>query len=144
MTYPGEGLGLPASGRGAVATPLRRAGALVADVALFALADLVLVAALPDIAGLLLLLAVVVANVIVLPWRTGRTFGKTLFGLRAVRCVDGRADLGSRGLPLPVAVGRSLQNFCSPLLLISGGFMLADPDRRSLWDKACATAVVRG
>lgn len=132
LGYPGERLGLPAEGSGAVASYGRRLLALVVDWGLSMLVAVFLTAALHESAQgrSLLTLAVFGAEVWVLTALTGTTLGKRVCGLRVAR-LDGR----------PVGPLWSLVR--TVLLLVVVPALLWDRDYRGLHDRAANTIVVR-
>ena|SRR5947208_2028196 len=130
--YPGERLGLPRDGAGAVAGYGRRLLALIADWLIALLLAAILSAALGWGAGPRSLATLAVFGVIVwLPTGLfGTTAGKRLCGLRVVRA--GGAAAG----PLWALVR-------TVLLLAVVPALLWDRDYRGLHDRAADTVVVR-
>lgn len=130
----GHHYGLPREGRGAVAGLGRRFGAWAVDVALVAVA----------VAGpARLALVVWGVNNVLLPWLTGVTAGKRLFGLRVYAVGDGRVRTEQRGLSFPSAAGRGIAFGLLPLQPVL--FVLTrDRDGRPLYDTLCATIVLEG
>ena len=134
--WPGERLGLPKEGPGAIAGRGARLLALLVDLALMALVTSLFVEVdvnRPDVMQKFNYLSVLVWFVItsVMVALFGFTAGKALFGLRVVR-LDGRPMVG----PLR-AVPRTL---LTALLLPAA---IGDADGRGLHDKATGTVVVR-
>jgi uncharacterized RDD family membrane protein YckC len=127
--YPGQDLGLPETGRGAIASTIRRLGALFID---WLLCTFIVVALIKPAQGdvELLTLGVFAAQDFVLTSLTGFTVGKRLLGLRVVR-LDGKM-IG----PLWGLLRTALLLTVVPPLLFNG-------DRRGLHDRASNTAVVR-
>lgn len=127
----GERLGLPAEGRGSVASLGRRVGALVVDLAL---------------SSLVTMLFTGVPHPGERPWNTlvfalmyvfftaafGQTPGMRLFGLQVLRLDTGRP------LGLVRAAARTL------LLCLIVPALLMDRDGRGLHDRAVASVVVSG
>lgn len=130
--YPGERLGLPRDGAGAVAAYGRRLLALVADWLLALLIAAVVSVAVGWGAGPRSLATLAIFGLIVwLPTGLfGTTAGKRLCGLRVVR-TDGRA-----AGPLWALVRTAL-------LLIVVPALLWDRDQRGMHDRAANTVVVR-
>jgi uncharacterized RDD family membrane protein YckC len=127
--YPGRDLGLPETGRGAVASMSRRVGALFVDWLLCWV--IVVVAIRPyqaDVAYWTLL--VFAAQDYVLTALTGCTVGKLLLRIRVVR-LDGR----------PVGPGWGLLR--TLLLLTVVPPLIADRDLRGMHDRAANSVVVR-
>jgi len=126
--YPGQALGFPAAGPGAIAGMGRRVGALFIDWLLCAF----LVAALIRPAYFEVqywTLAIFAAQDLVLTALVGVTVGKRLLGIRVAR-LDGRMVGGW-------ALVRTI------LLLCVIPPLLTDRDLRGLHDRAANTAVVR-
>jgi uncharacterized RDD family membrane protein YckC len=128
-TYPGQELGLPEAGRGAVASMGRRLGAIFIDWLLctFIVLALIRPRTQADVEGLTL--AVFAVQDMVLTALIGMTVGKRLFGIRVAR-LDGKI-IGAW------AVLRTL------LLLTVVAPLLTDRDLRGLHDRAANTVVVR-
>ncbi|BDV30667.1 RDD family protein [Microbacterium terricola] len=134
--YPGERLGLPATGSGSVARFGRRAGGLIVD---YIAASLIATAflgydqfALPSEAGLTLfspLLVFAILHLVFIP-TIGGSPGHRIFGLR-LQLVSG----GWVGLMRPII--RTL------LLLIVIPAVIWDADQRGLHDKLAGTVLVR-
>jgi uncharacterized RDD family membrane protein YckC len=134
--WPGERLGLPKDGPGAVAGRGARFAALLVDLVLAALVTGLFVRvdlAQPEQMRQFNYVAVLVWFVItvVMVGLSGFTVGKLLFGLRVVR-TDGAALVN----PLR-AIPRTL------LLALIVPAALADADNRGLHDKVTGTVVVR-
>jgi len=127
--YPGETLGLPESGRGSLASMIRRVGALFIDwfVCTFIVVALIRPAKTDVELWTLLVFAL---QDFVLTSLTGLTIGKRLVGIRVVR-LDGKWIGPLWGLLRTVLV----------LLVVPALFMNAD--QRGLQDRAANTAVVR-
>jgi uncharacterized RDD family membrane protein YckC len=129
-TYPGQDLGLPATGRGAIAGMGRRLGAIFIDWLLctFIVVALIRPSSQADVEYLTL--AVFAAQDFVLTALTGLTLGKRLLGIRVVR-LDGKI------------IG-PVWGFVRTLLLLTVvAPLLTDRDLRGLHDRAANTAVVR-
>ena len=122
--YPGQRLGFPETGPGAVAGVGRRLGALFID---WLLCELIAIALLHNQYWTI---AVFGVEVWVLTALTGFTVGKRLTGIRVIR-LDGR----------PVGLWWSLVR--TVLLLAVIPPLVYDRDQRGLHDKAANTAVVR-
>lgn len=122
--YPGQRLGLPASGTGSVAGLGRRVGALVID---WLLCMMISLAAFGSQYWTIVVFA---AEVYVLTALTGFTLGKRLLGVRVAR-LDGR----------PVGLLWALVR--TVLLLAVVPPLVFDVDQRGLHDKAANTVVVR-
>lgn len=130
--YPGERLGLPQSGRGAVATWGRRILALVIDWFVVLGVSLALVGPPEpgdDTFGLANL-AVLVLMYVTLLMTAGATLGMWLMGLAVW-------PVGSQRLSFLRVVGRSI------LLALVIPAVVYDRDRRGLHDKVGGTVVVR-
>ncbi len=127
--YPGETLGLPESGRGSLASMVRRVGAIFIDwfVCMFIVVALIRPAS-TDV-GLWTLLIFGIQDFL-LTSMIGITIGKRLVGIRVAR-LDGRWIGPLWGLLRTVLL----------LLIIPALFMNAD--QRGLNDRAANTAVVR-
>lgn len=123
-TYPGQRLGLPETGPGAVAGVGRRLGAIFID---WLLCELIAIALLHNQYWTI---AVFGVEVYLLTALTGFTVGKRLTGIRVIR-LDGR----------PVGLWWSLVR--TVLLLAVIPPLVYDRDQRGLHDKAANTAVVR-
>lgn len=127
--YPGQGLGLPETGPGSVASQVRRLGALVID---WLICTLIVVAFVrpprADVEYWTLLIFVV--QDIMLTGFTGFTVGKRLLGIRVVR-PDGKM-IG----PLWSVVRTFMLLLILPPLVINA-------DIRGLHDRAANTVVVR-
>lgn len=130
--YPGERLGLPSAGRGAVTTWGRRIGALVIDWFIVLGVSLAIVG--PPTPGDdtfgLVNLAVLVVMYVLLLMTAGATLGMWLLGLAVW-------PVGSQRLSFVRVVGRTL------LLALVIPAVVYDRDRRGLHDKVGATVVVR-
>jgi uncharacterized RDD family membrane protein YckC len=122
--YPGQDLGLPETGPGAVAGVGRRLGAIFID---WLLCELIAIALLHNQYWTI---AVFGVEVYLLTALTGFTVGKRLTGIRVIR-LDGR----------PVGLWWSLVR--TVLLLAVIPPLVYDRDQRGLHDKAANTAVVR-
>jgi uncharacterized RDD family membrane protein YckC len=129
LGYPGQRLGLPETGSGAVASWGRRLGAVLVDWVLctWAIASGLLRVTGPD-AGLVGL-GVFAAEYVVLVGTLGMTLGMRLFGIR-VAALD-----GGRPAFLPVLIRTVLLCLAVPALIW-------DRDRRGLHDRAAGTVVV--
>jgi uncharacterized RDD family membrane protein YckC len=127
--YPGQDLGLPQTGPGAIASLIRRIGALFID---WLLCTFIVVALIRPARGDVeyLTLAVFAAQDFVLTSLTGFTVGKRLLGIRVAR-LDGKMIGPLWGLLRTVV----LLTVLPPLLL--------NRDSRGLHDRASNTAVVR-
>lgn len=135
-SYPGERLGLPASGRGSVARPGRRIGALLID---YVAASIIATAffgfdqfALPTEAGLSQfapMAVFAVLQILFIP-TAGGSPGHRILGTRIVR-LDG----GWVGLWRPIV--RTL------LLVVVIPAVIWDQDQRGLHDKAIGTVLIR-
>ncbi len=122
--YPGERLGLPERGAGAVAGYLPRCAALVIDWALCS------VIALTVLHSQWWTYVIFAAEVYLLTALTGFTVGKRLLGVRVAR-LDGR----------PVGFGWALVR--TALLLAVIPAVVFDRDTRGLHDRAANTVVVK-
>jgi len=122
--YPGERLGLPASGAGSVAGVGRRLGALLID---WLLCEII---AISVFRNQFLTIAVFAVEVYVLTALTGFTVGKRLLGMRVAR-LDGKP------VGLLWALVRTL------LFLAVVPPLVFDADQRGLHDKAANTVVIR-
>ena len=122
--YPGQRLGFPETGRGAVAGVGRRLGAIFID---WLLCELIAIALLHNQYWTI---AVFGVEVWLLTALTGFTVGKRLLRIRVIR-LDGR----------PVGLWWSLVR--TVLLLAVIPPLVYDRDQRGLHDKAANTAVVR-
>ncbi len=122
--YPGERLGLPASGAGSVARVGRRLGALMID---WLMCTAIALAVFHD---QYLTIAVFAVEVYVLIALTGFTVGKRLLSLRVVR-LDGK----------PVGLLWALVRTLLFLAVIPP--LVFDQDQRGLHDKAANTVVIR-
>jgi len=127
--YPGQDLGLPEAGRGAVATMGRRLGAIFIDWLLCTFIVLALIRPRSQADVEYLTLGVFAVQDIVLTALIGLTVGKRLFGIRVAR-LDGKI-IGAW------AVLRTL------LLLTVIAPLVTDRDLRGLHDRAANTVVVR-
>jgi uncharacterized RDD family membrane protein YckC len=127
-TWPGERLGLPRSGPGAVASLGQRAAALLIDAVLAALvAGLFTAPELPRNWSLLSWFAITVVAISFF----GFTPGMGALGIRAVR-LDGATMIGPiRAIPRTIMVG----------LIIPP--LITNEDGRGLHDRAVGTVVVR-
>ncbi len=125
MSYPGEGLGLPASGRGSIARLGRRIGALAIDYG----AAVIISLAWFDYDPLAILAIFAGIQLVFIPTIQGSP-GHRIFGLM-VR----RADGGWVGVWRPII--RTL------LLILVIPAVVWDPDQRGLHDKAAGTVLVR-
>lgn len=123
--HPGERLGLPEAGPGAVAGFGARVGGFLVDAVFSALVAALLVQGVPGNYSL----AVFAVEVIVLTATTGQTLGMYLAGTRVVR-LDGRA-LGVWALVR------------TALLILLIPAVIYDSDHRGLHDRAAAAVVVR-
>ena len=128
-TYPGQDLGLPEAGRGAVASMGRRLGAIFIDWLLCTFIVLALLRPPSQSYVEYWTLAVFAVQDVVLTALIGLTVGKRVFGIRVAR-LDGRI-IGAW------AVVRTL------LLLTVIAPLLTDRDLRGLHDRASNTVVVR-
>jgi uncharacterized RDD family membrane protein YckC len=124
VAYPGERLGLPEQGPGAVAGFGRRAAALLIDWLMCTLIALFL------LRSQVWTIAIFAAEAYLLTALTGFTFGKRLLGLRVHR-LDGK----------PVGFGWAAVR--TLLLLAFVPAVVTDRDRRGLHDRAANTVVVR-
>ncbi|ETK35976.1 RDD family protein [Microbispora corallina] len=129
LGYPGERLGLPQAGPGAVASWGRRLGAVVVDWVLctWAIAGglLHLHGSDQSFAGL----GIFAAEYVVLVGTLGMTLGMRLFGIRVAALDGGRP-------PFLAVLVRTL------LLCLAVPAVIWDRDRRGLHDRAAATVVV--
>jgi hypothetical protein len=125
-SYPGQRLGLPEQGPGAIAPFGRRLGAIVVDW----LACVVIASAFSG--NRWLPLGVFAAENVLLLCTLGSTFGMRLFGLRVVALGDRRALL----VPWRALVR-------TVLLCVLVPAVIWDRDGRGLHDKWAGTAVVR-
>lgn len=130
--YPGDRIGLPQTGRGAIAGQGAKLGAFLVDIVIAGIIGFL--ATTPHTQheqyytnlisdGIFVLLTAALLSM------SGRTLGMRMLGLQVVR-LDGRT-MGWRSLPRQV--------LCA--LLIPA--IITDRDHRGLHDKAVATAVVR-
>jgi uncharacterized RDD family membrane protein YckC len=130
LGYPGERLGLPEQGSGAIGGIGRRLGAIVVDwlICTWAIAQGLLRVSTADAgwAGL----AVFAVEYILLVGTIGMTFGMRLFGVRVAALSGGRPRF------LSVLI-RTL------LLCLAVPALIWDRDQRGLHDKAAGTVVVR-
>lgn len=136
-SYPGERLGLPASGAGSIGRPGRRIGALAID---YVAATIIATAflgydqfALPSEAGLTLFAPMAVfalLQILFIP-TAGGSPGHRILGMRVVR-LDG----GWVGLWRPIV--RTL------LLIVVIPAVIWDPDQRGVHDKLVGTVLIRG
>ena len=129
VAYPGQRLGLPEQGPGAVAGWGRRLLALCIDWAV----SLLVVSALVDSregAAMFAPLAALFVQLTVLTWLLGASFGQRLVGIAVVR-LDGRP------LGLARAALRAL------LICLAIPPLVFDRDQRGLHDLAVGTAVLR-
>jgi uncharacterized RDD family membrane protein YckC len=127
--YPGQGLGLPETGQGSVASQLRRLGALVID---WLLCTFIVMAFIRPIRAdveywTLLIFAV---QDIVLTAFTGYTVGKRLMGIRVAR-LDGKM------------IGPLWSLVRTVMLLLIVPPLVINRDVRGLHDRAANTVVVR-
>lgn len=130
LGYPGERLGLPEEGSGAVAGFGRRLGAIVIDwlICTWAIAQGFL--GVDPVERGWVPLAIFAGTTLLLVGTMGMTFGMRLLGIR-VAALDG-------GRPGPVAVAvRTL------LLCLAVPALIWDRDQRGLHDRAANTVVVR-
>ena len=127
--YPGEDLGLPEAGPGAVAGWGRRIGALFADWLVCSLIVFLLVRP-PRADAPYWTLAIFALQDVLLTAVTGLTIGKLALRIRVVR-LDGRL----------VGLGWALVR--TVLLLLVAPPLIADKDMRGLHDRASNTVVVR-
>lgn len=127
QAFPGERLGRPASGRGAVGRPGRRLAGIAID---WVVALLVARAFLTGVPPSLAPLAVLLAEHALLVATAGGTLGHRLAGLR-IEAVD-----GSRPTPL-AALLRAV------LLCLAVPALVWDADQRGLHDKLAGTLVAR-
>ncbi|WP_432523081.1 RDD family protein [Kineococcus sp. SYSU DK006] len=127
--HPGAGvrLGLPATGRGAVAGWGRRVLGLLVD---WVAATLIAQAFLPGLGREIGPLAVLVVMHVLLVSTIGTSLGHAVTGI-AVRTLDGR----------PVGFARGTARTLLLVLVIPA--VVTDPDRRGLHDRAAGTVVVR-
>ncbi len=135
-SYPGERLGLPASGAGSIGRPGRRIGALAID---YVAATIIATAflgydqfALPSEAGLTLFAPMAVfalLQILFIP-TAGGSPGHRILGMRVVR-LDG----GWVGLWRPIV--RTL------LLIVVIPAVIWDPDQRGVHDKLVGTVLIR-
>lgn len=132
QTYPGEQLGLPASGPGSVAGLGRRVGALFVDWFVALLIAGLFTGRRPLSPGhsSLLTLAVFAVEYLVLVTSVGRTIGMRLLGIGVVRVGGGR-------LTLPWVVVRTV------LLVLVVPAVVYDRDQRGLHDRASNAVAVR-
>lgn len=132
LGYPGERLGLPAEGTGAVASYGRRLVALVADWLIAMLIATILVAALHWGVQARSLVTLIVFGLMswLITGIVGTTPGKLLSGLRVTR-------LDGRGVGLLWGLVRAV------LLVIVVPALFWDRDHRGLHDRAANTVVVR-
>ena len=133
QAYRGQRLGLPATGRGSLASFGRRLAALFVDwfgsmavLALFARGHLTY--GTPTFS--LAVLGVFGLEVLVLTWSGGASFGQRLLGLRVVT-LDDRARV-----PFPQTLVRTV------LLCLAVPPLVWDRDGRGLHDRAADTAVI--
>jgi uncharacterized RDD family membrane protein YckC len=127
--YPGEGLGLPESGAGSVASMSRRLGAIFIDWLICTFIVVALIRpARPDVEYWTLLVFAV--QDYLLTALTGYTIGKRLLGIRVAR-LDGKM------IGLAWGLVRTL------ILLTVVPTLLTNRDLRGLHDRASNTAVVR-
>lgn len=131
LGFPGERLGLPREGAGAVAGYGRRLGALVIDWLVAVAASAVLAAVLHWSASARSLATLLIFGLLawLLIGLTGTTVGKRLCGLRVVRT-------GGHPVGLLWAFVRTV------LLLVVVPALLWDRDYRGLHDRAADTVVV--
>ncbi|MEZ0075788.1 RDD family protein [Planotetraspora sp. GP83] len=131
LGYPGERLGLPEEGRGAVAGFGRRLGAVLVDwlVCTWAIAGGLLHARGRDQGWVGL--AVFALEYVLLVGMLGMTLGMRLFGIRVATLDGGRPALVS-------VLIRTL------LLCLAVPALIWDRDRRGLHDRASGTVVVNG
>ena len=129
QSYPGEDLGLPATGRGSIASLSRRIGALFVD---WLLCTFIVVALIRPVRADVeyWTLLVFAAQDFLLTALTGLTVGKRLLGIRVVR-LDGKWIGPLWGLLRTLL----LLTVIPPLLL--------NADSRGLHDRASNTAVIR-
>ncbi|HUC58688.1 MAG TPA: RDD family protein [Streptosporangiaceae bacterium] len=127
--YMGETLGLPESGRGSLASMVRRVGAIFIDWFMCMFIVLALIRPSQTDVGLWTLLIFGIQDFL-LTSLTGLTIGKRLVGIRVVR-LDGRWIGPVWGLLRTVLL----------LLIVPALFMNAD--QRGLQDRAANTVVVR-
>lgn len=124
------------------ASLVRRVLAITLDYSIFA-AALLLIAPAPDSEPTPQLIVSVIGTILgwfflwlLMEWRTGRTPGKTAFGLRAVS-EDGTA------LSFSQAVLRRLPLvFSGPLQVIDWAFVFFNPQRQRAFDKVAGTMVM--
>lgn len=125
--YPGRGLGLPASGVGAVASFGRRVGAFVIDIVLSALVAWLITAPEPP------------QNMSLLVWGVMTVIAVGLFGI-----TPGQAVLGIRVVPMG---GGSLVGLWAiprtVLVFVIVPTLLVNVDGRGLHDRLCRTIVLR-
>ncbi|HEX2314936.1 MAG TPA: RDD family protein [Thermomonospora sp.] len=131
LGYPGERLGLPEKGPGAIAGYGRRLVALFVDWGLCMLiaASATRILELPAQSRSLLTLALFALQAVVLTATIGVTLGKRLCGIRVVR-LDGRPVGPLWGLVRTV------------LILVVVPALFWDRDHRGLHDRAANTAVI--
>jgi uncharacterized RDD family membrane protein YckC len=135
-SWPGDRLGLPADGPGAVATTGSRVAALFVDLLVGGLVGALVNSSLGDPSALQSSLSTNGAfalQVVLLQALTGQSIGMRLVGIRVAR------RLGPRDVPpgfLPVAVRTALLFLVVPAVIL-------DRDGRGLHDKAGGTVVLR-
>ena len=128
--YPGERLGLPEQGSGAIAGFGRRLGALLVDwlICTWAIAQGLLRVDTVDVGWVGL--GVFAAEYVLLVGTIGMTFGMRLFGIRIVSATGGRPAFGG-------VLIRTL------LLCLVVTALISDHDQRGLHDRAAGTIAVR-
>jgi uncharacterized RDD family membrane protein YckC len=129
LGYPGERLGLPAQGSGAVASWGRRLAAVLVDwlICTWAIAGGVLRVQGPDLSAVGL--GIFAAEYVLLVGTLGMTLGMRLFRIHVVSLEGGR----------PPFVAVLIRTF---LLCLAVPALIWDRDRRGLHDRAARTVVV--
>ena len=138
-------MGLPASGRNAIAEPWQRfLSSLIDSAATYALVIVLPLIAgalsLPSIVGAVLVLAALIGYDPLAVHLTGQTLGKRVLGLRVAYRMDGRSP------SFPRALGRwavRLLGIFPPFALLDAVWCLVDERGQCLHDKAAGTVVVR-
>ncbi|WP_109776108.1 RDD family protein [Quadrisphaera granulorum] len=125
--WPGQGLGLPESGRGSLAAPGRRVAALTVDWLACSLVSFAFFDYNPVVT-----LGIFVLEQVLLIATLGGSFGHVLLGMRVHRTVDGATPPA----PLAALVRAVLVGLFVPALLPGG-------DGRQLHDKAAGTLLLR-
>ena len=124
-TYPGERLGMPATGPGSIGRPGRRIGALAIDWT----AAVILSIAFFDYDAFATLVIFAVVQMVFIP-TAGGSPGHRILGMRVVRLGGGWV-----GLWRPIV--RTL------LLIVVIPAVVWDPDQRGLHDKVVGTVLIR-